>query len=285
MKLVSFGPPGAERPGLVTGDAVVDLLAAEPTLPASVRGILAAGALARVAEVSARAAALPAGARLALGSVRLGPPVTDPSKIICVGRNYPAHAAEQGKAPPGFPMLFGKGPNALCGDGDNVAYPRDTEALDYEVELAFVIGTRARDVAPDDARSCVAGYTVFIDLTARDLQRREGQWFRAKSFDGAGPMGPYLVTADEVRDPHALSIALEVNGETRQSSRTGEMTFTVEHLVAHISRTITLEPGDIVATGTPAGVGAHSDPPRFLQRGDRLSAHIETLGTLAVTIA
>jgi 2-keto-4-pentenoate hydratase/2-oxohepta-3-ene-1,7-dioic acid hydratase in catechol pathway len=284
MKLVSFGAVGEERPGVIAGGEIVDLLAVDRSLPATMRGILVADALARVAEIAARAASLPARARRALGSVRLGPPVTDPSKIICVGRNYPAHAAEQGREPPGFPLLFGKGPNALCGNGDAVPYPRDTEALDYEVELAFVIGARASSVPRTRARACVAGYTVLVDLTARDLQRREGQWFRAKSFDGAAPMGPYLVTGDEVGDPHALAISLEVNGETRQSSRTSEMTFTVDDLVAHITKTITLEPGDVVATGTPAGVGAHSDPPRFLARGDRLSARVESLGALAVII-
>jgi len=275
MRLVSFGPAREEKPGVLVGGEIVDLLAVDPSLPATVRGILAADALARVAEVAARAASVPARARRALGSVRLGPPVTEPSKIICVGRNYPAHAAEQGKEPPVFPLLFAKGPNALCGDGDAVPYPRDTGALDYEVELAFVMGARAR----------VGGYAVFVDLTARDLQRREGQWFRAKSFDGAAPMGPHLVTADEVPDPHALAISLEVNGETRQSGRTSEMIFTVDDLVAHITRTITLEPGDVVATGTPAGVGAHSDPPRYLARGDRVTARVESLGTLSVAIA
>jgi 2-keto-4-pentenoate hydratase/2-oxohepta-3-ene-1,7-dioic acid hydratase in catechol pathway len=275
MRLVSFGPVREEKPGVLLGEEIVDLLAVDPSLPATLREILAADALAHVAGIAARAASLPARARRAVGSVRLGPPVTDPSKIICVGRNYPAHAAEQGQEPPGFPLLFAKGPNVLCGDGDAVPYPRDTQALDFEVELAFVVGAGAR----------VAGYAVFIDLTARDLQRREGQWFRAKSFDGAGPMGPCLVTADAVPDPHALAISLEVNGETRQSSRTSEMVFTVTDLVAHITRTMTLEPGDVVATGTPAGVGAHSDPPRFLARGDRVTARVESVGTLVVTIA
>jgi 2-keto-4-pentenoate hydratase/2-oxohepta-3-ene-1,7-dioic acid hydratase in catechol pathway len=282
MRLVSFGPPGAERPGIVDGEHIVDLLAVDGTLPPTVRDILAADLVEDAGRVADSA---DDDARFALDAVRLGPPVLEPSKIICLGRNYRDHAREQNQKPPEFPMLFSKGPNVLCGDGDGVPYPAGVEELDYEVELAFVIGRRARRVTREGARAHVAGYGVFIDLTARDLQRREKQWFRGKSFDGAGPFGPWLVTSDEIPDPHDLAISLEVNGETRQSSTTGEMNFGVDFLVHYLSQTMTLEPGDIIATGTPSGVGAFRDPPVFLQRGDRLSATIGSIGTLGCAIA
>jgi acylpyruvate hydrolase len=180
--------------------------------------------------------------------------------------------------------MFAKGPNALCRDGDTVPYPLGVEQFDYEVELAFVVGRRARRVTLEDAYQHVAGYTVFMDLSARDLQAREKQWFRAKSVDGSGPLGPWLVTRDEIPAPHDLDISLTLNGETMQSSRTDGMTFTVDFLVHHISQTATLEPGDIVATGTPAGVGVYRTPPRFLGRGDRLVASIGGIGSLACNI-
>ncbi|HXV13289.1 MAG TPA: fumarylacetoacetate hydrolase family protein, partial [Candidatus Krumholzibacteria bacterium] len=188
------------------------------------------------------------------------------------------------KSAPESPMMFLKGPNALCGDGDVVPYPRGVEQFDYEVELAFVMGKRAQRVPREGAYGYVAGYAVFMDLTARDLQVREKQWFRAKSTDGSGPLGPWLTTGDEIPDPHALAISLAVNGESMQSSRTDRMTFTVDYLVHYISQTATLEPGDVVATGTPAGVGVYRKPPRFLQPGDRLVASIEGLGTLSCRI-
>lgn len=284
MKLVSFGPAGEERPGLVTGDAVVDLCAAEPSLPGTVRGILAADRLREVRELGARAASLAARTRVPLGAIRLGPPVTDPSKIICLGLNYADHAEEQGKTAPDYPMMFAKGPNSLCGSGDVVPYPLGVEQFDYEVELAFVMGRRATRVPLERAYEYVAGYTVFMDLSARDLQAREKQWFRAKSVDGSGPMGPWLVTRDALPSPHELGISLTLNGETMQDSRTDRMSFTVDFLVHHISQTATLEPGDVIATGTPAGVGVYRKPPRFLAPGDRLVASIEHIGSLACTI-
>jgi acylpyruvate hydrolase len=285
MRLVSFGPAGDERPGVVVGDEIVDLCAVSASMPATVREILARDLLEEIRELAGRAHTLPASARVSLGSVRLGPAITNPSKIVCLGLNYADHAVEQGKSAPETPMMFLKGPNALAGDGDDVPYPPGVEQFDYEVELAFVIGTRARRVARADAFAHVAGYAVFMDLTARDLQAREKQWFRAKSTDGSGPLGPWLTTRDDVPDPHALAITLAVNGETVQASRTDRMTFTVDYLVHYISQTATLEPGDVIATGTPAGVGVYRNPPRFLARGDRLTAGIEGLGTLACRIA
>lgn len=281
MRLVSFGPPGREQPGVLVGNSVVDLCACDTSIPASVREILGNNCIDHVADIARSA---PDAQRLPLREVRIGPPVTNPSKIICLGRNYRDHAAEQNQSPPDFPLLFSKGPNVLCGTGDTVAWPRSVQQLDFEVELAFVVGRRGLHIPLESAWNHVAGYTVFLDLSARDLQYREKQWFRGKSFDGAGPCGPTLVLRDEVPNPHSLSISLELDGEIMQSSCTGEMTFTIDYLVHHISQTMTLEPGDIVATGTPPGVGAFRDPPRFLHPGNRLRASIESVGTLTCVI-
>lgn len=269
---------------MIVSDRVLDLCAADPDLPPTMRAILAAGLLTRVRELAVAASLFPADQFAAAADVRLGPPVTDPSKVICLGLNYRDHAEEQNRPVPETPMLFAKGPNALSGCGDVVPYPRGVEEYDYEVELAFVIGTRACRVDEADALAHVAGYAVFMDLSARDLQRRERQWFRAKSCDGSAPFGPWLVTSDEVADAGALDISLDVDGETLQSSNTAEQVFDVGFLVHYISQTITLEPGDVIATGTPGGVGVFRDPQRFLQPGNRVTARIDKLGELTCTI-
>lgn len=284
MKLVSFGPKDNEKPGILAGDAIIDLTAADSSLPPTVRGILATGGLARAAEIAREASSLPEGTKLRADKVRLGPPVVDPSKIICLGLNYRDHAEEQNKSVPEIPLLFSKGPNALAGCGDTMPYPRGVGELDYEIELAFVIGKRGKHIPVDEAIGYIAGYGVFMDISARDLQRREKQWFRAKSVDGSAPFGPWLVTADEIADPHNLNISIDVNGETLQSSNTGQMFFRVDFVVHFLSQTMTLEPGDIVATGTPSGVGVFRDPPRFLKPGDRLVGRIDALGVLECTI-
>jgi acylpyruvate hydrolase len=284
MKLVSFGSPGQEKPGVLSGNTVIDLCAADPALPPSIRAILDGGYLSRVAEIAAGASGLPTDLKLDPGSVRLGPPITNPSKIVCLGLNYRDHAEEQNRKVPESPLLFGKGPNVLAGNGDPMPYPRTVEQLDYEIELAFVIGKKARHVAPGEAMDYVAGYGVFMDITARDFQRRERQWLRAKSADGSGPFGPYLVTADEIPDPHDLDISIDVNGETLQSSNTSQLIFRIDYLTHHISQTMTLEAGDIIASGTPSGVGVFRHPPRYLQPGDRLVGRIEKLGELTCTI-
>jgi acylpyruvate hydrolase len=284
MKLVSFGSPGQEKPGVLSGDTVIDLCAVDPSLPSSLRAILDGGYLPRVSQIAEGASGVPAEFKTETGAVRLGPPVTDPSKIICLGLNYRDHAEEQDRKVPESPMLFGKGPNVLAGNGDPMPYPRTVEQLDYEIELAFVIGKRARRVARGEAMDYVAGYGVFMDITARDFQRRERQWLRAKSTDGSGPFGPYLVTADEIPDPHSLDISIDVNGETLQSSNTSQLIFRIDYLTHYISQTMTLEAGDIIATGTPSGVGVFRQPPRYLQPGDRLVGRIAKLGELTCTI-
>jgi 2-keto-4-pentenoate hydratase/2-oxohepta-3-ene-1,7-dioic acid hydratase in catechol pathway len=285
MRIVSFGPARQERPGVVYGDRVIDLAAVNRDIPPTVRKILETGALDDVRRLVDRAASLPPSCSMPLDAVRLGPPVTDPSKIICLGLNYSDHAAEQGRQVPEWPLTFAKGPNVLAGDRDPIPYPGGVTQLDYEAELAVVVGRRATRVSLADAPSCVAGYGVFMDITARDIQAREKQWFRAKSFDGFGPFGPYLTTSDEVPDPNSLGIKLDVNGQRRQSSNTGLMTFKVFFLVHYLSQSMTLEPGDIIATGTPAGVGVYAKPPRFLEKGDVIEASIESLGKLTNAVA
>jgi len=280
MRIVSYGPRGQEKPGVVHGDRVIDLAAADPAIPGTVRRILESDALDRVRRVLEKADSLPANCFHPLSKVRLGPPVTDPSKIVCLGLNYSDHAAEQGREAPAWPLTFAKGPNALAGDGDPIPLPSGVDQLDHEVELAVVIGRRAKLVSQEDAPAHVAGYAVFMDITARDIQSREKQWFRSKSFDGFGPFGPWLTTRADVADPHDLGIWLEVNGRRYQSSNTGLMTFKVFYLVHYLSQSLTLEPGDIIATGTPAGVGVYATPQRFLKKGDVVRASIDSLGTL-----
>ena len=284
MKIVSFGPQGEEKPGVVHRDKVLDLVAANSSIPPTVRRILEVGALSRVEAVLNKADSLPAKCFKPLSSVRLGPPVTDPTKIICVGMNYKDHAEEQDKQVPDWPLTFSKAPSALIGNGDNIPLPAGVNQLDHEVELAVIIGKRAKNVSIGDATKHVAGYSIILDMSARDVQYRERQFFRAKSFDGFGPMGPYMVTTSEIPDPHGLKLSLAVNGTSYQSSSTDQMTFKVFYLVHYLSHSMTLEPGDIIATGTPAGVGKFANPPRFLKPGDKIEATIESIGTLKHTI-
>ena len=285
MKIVSFGPKGEEKPGVVYRDKILDLVAANASIPTTVRRILEVGALSRVEAVLNKADSLPAKCFKPASQVRLGPPVTDPTKIICIGMNYKDHAEEQDKQVPDWPLTFAKAPSALAGTGDRIDKPAGVNEMDHEVELAVVIGKRAKNVPIGDAHRHVAGYSIILDISARDVQYREKQFFRAKSFDGFAPMGPYLVTAAEIPDPQKLDISLQVNGTTFQESNTRQMTFTVPYLVHYLSHSMTLEAGDIIATGTPGGVGKFALPPRFLQAGDEITAAIESIGSLTNTVA
>jgi 2-keto-4-pentenoate hydratase/2-oxohepta-3-ene-1,7-dioic acid hydratase in catechol pathway len=285
MKIVSFGPNGQEKPGLLLEERIVDLTAVDSSLPPTVRGIFETGAVEAVRRIAASAASVDPAQTVPLAGTRLGAPVTNPSKIICLGLNYKDHAEEQSREVPERPLLFSKAPTVLIGNGEPIPLPDEVEKLDHEVELAFVIGKTARNVTREEAWDHVAGYGVFMDISARDVQFREKQWFRGKSFDGFGPFGPYLATPDEVGDPHNLSISLNVNGTVRQSSNTGQMTYKIDFIVHYLSHSMTLVPGDIIATGTPSGVGVFATPPRFLQRGDLIEATIEKLGTLTNPVA
>lgn len=217
------------------------------------------------------------------GRVHLEAPIPRPARnVFCLGRNYAEHAAERGAEVPTDPVYFTKPPECVIGPGGEVAYHAVTKELDYEVELAAVIGRGGRGIARGDALAHVFGYTVINDVTARDLQKRHGQWFKGKSLDTFCPMGPVLVTAEEIPDPQALSITLRVNGETRQRSHTSKMIFPVAQCIEVLSHGFTLRPGDVIATGTPDGVGAVTG--RFLQVGDTVEAEVERVGILTNTV-
>lgn len=207
-------------------------------------------------------------------------PVSRPGKLICIGLNYRDHAAESNMPIPERPVVFSKFSTAVIGPGEAVIVPATSEQVDYEAELAVVIGRRAKNVGAQNAFDHVLGYTCFNDVSARDFQFADGQWQRGKSCDTFAPMGPFIVTTDEIPDPHKLAIKLRLNGETMQDSNTDQLIFGVPELIAFLSETITLEPGDVIATGTPPGVGFARKPPVFLKAGDSMEVEIETIGML-----
>lgn len=214
--------------------------------------------------------------------VALGPPLRRPSKIVCVGLNYRDHAAETSLEVPERPLLFSKFSSSLIGPGEPITWPAGlTEQVDWEAELAVVIGRTLREADPETALDAIFGYTAANDVSARDLQFSDGQWMRAKSLDTFCPLGPAVVTADEVSDPQALRVRARVNGETMQSGSTQDMVFGVAEILSFCSRSFTLLPGDLVLTGTPPGVGAFRSPPVFLRAGDRVEVEVEWIGTLA----
>ncbi len=221
-----------------------------------------------------------------LNSVKLLAPIPHPRKnIICLGANYSDHALETGREVPPHPVFFTKAPTAVIGPDEAITYHRCVRYLDYEVELAFIVGKRGRDIDRRDAYKHIAGYTIMNDVSERGLQRRHEQWFKGKSLDTFAPMGPCLVTRDQIPDPNNLDLELTVNGEVRQKSNTRNMVFKIPVLVEEISSGMTLEPGDIVSTGTPAGVGFTRDPPEYLKPGDVVEARIERIGVLTNPVA
>ena len=282
MRLVTYDAGDGGRAGYLEDGLVVDAWAAlgEPHR-GGIRELLAAG---RIDDL-----------RSTLGdsghpshpqsAVAILPPVPDPDKIVCIGLNYRKHAAEVGAEPPKHPIVFGKYRNALAAPGATVALPANSTKVDYEAEVAFVVGRRAKDVAAADALEHVAGYTLFNDLSARDLQGRGPQWMPGKVFDGSAPCGPALVTPDEAGPPDAIAISLTLNGETMQDSSTDDLIFGIPELVADLSALMTLEPGDVVATGSPPGVGMGREPRVWLAPGDEVVVESPTLGRLATTIA
>jgi 2-keto-4-pentenoate hydratase/2-oxohepta-3-ene-1,7-dioic acid hydratase in catechol pathway len=270
MKLARYGIAGAERPALLDADGNLrDLAGHIGDLDGAA---LAPGALAKLAQID------PVSLPKVQGEPRLGPPVGNIGKIVAIGLNYADHAAETGARIPDEPIIFMKACTAT-GPNDPVPLPRGCDKLDWEVELAIVIGTRARYVEKEAALAHVAGYTVCNDVSARDWQiERGGQWVKGKSSDGFAPLGPWLVTRDEVKDPQALDLWLDVNGEKMQRGSTKTMIFGVRHLVHYVSQFMTLNPGDIVTTGTPPGVGLGMKPPRFLKKGDEMRLGIGGFG-------
>jgi len=275
MKLATFSHAGTTRVGVVRGEEIVDLSAAAPELPRDMIGFLAAGPRARQRAGEAAAAS---GARIALADVKLEAPIPRPPKLLAIGLNYADHVAETGAERPKFPIVFNKQSTCVTGPYDEVHLPRASSALDFEGEMAFVIGKRCRHVPRARAHEVIAGFCVHDDVSVRDWQLRVPTWTMGKSFDTHGPLGPWLTTSDEIGDPHALSIRTLVNGEQRQSSNTKELIFDCYTLVEHLTTAFTLEVGDVIATGTPGGVGIGMKPPRMLVAGDVVRVEIEGLG-------
>lgn len=272
MRLLRYGSRGAEKPGLLDVEGRIRDLSAE--VPDINPAALAPDSLARLAGLDP--ASLPA----VEGSPRLGPPVAQVPNFICIGLNYADHAAETGAQPPQEPIVFTKSTSAINGPNDPVKIPRDSHKTDWEVELGVVIGTRASYVSDTDALNHVAGYCVVNDVSEREFQlERGGQWVKGKSAETFGPIGPYLVTRDEVPDPHNLRLWLEVDGHRYQDSSTAQLIFNVPTLISYISKMFVLLPGDIIATGTPPGVGAGIKPePVFLRPGQVMRLGIDGLG-------
>jgi 2-keto-4-pentenoate hydratase/2-oxohepta-3-ene-1,7-dioic acid hydratase in catechol pathway len=292
MKLCRFESQERIHLGVIAEGEVVDVAslfegvgysAPEAVASADLRAIAVAPAVVTTAIEGALGRGV-RGDRFSPDSVRFLAPVPIPRKIICVGLNYRDHCDEQAKEVPKSPVIFAKFANTVCGNGDTVAKPSTTEKMDFEGELAVVIGEGGRGIARADALRHVFGYTIVNDLTARDLQKLDGQWLRAKSQDGFAPMGPVIATADEVPDPQALDIRTRVNGELMQESNTRHMVFPVDMLIEFISAGISLEPGDIISTGTPSGVGVHRTTPVFLQPGDSIEVEIPAIGKLLTRI-
>jgi 2-keto-4-pentenoate hydratase/2-oxohepta-3-ene-1,7-dioic acid hydratase in catechol pathway len=285
MRLVTYRAGAGSAIGAVTGDRVVDLSTVAPDMLSLIETGSDGLAAARAA-VAANAITLP------LSQVTLLAPIPRPRKnIVCLGMNYALHAYESARARgkpevlPEYPVFFTKAPTSVLGPEAAVPLHESvTDQLDWEVELGFVIGRAARDVSEAEAMRHVFGYTIINDVSARDLQNRHQQFFRAKSLDGCGPMGPWIVTADEIADPHALAIRLRVNGETMQDSSTGDQIFHIPAVISVLSHGMTLDPGDVFATGTPAGVGMGRTPQQWLKDGDVMEAEIEGIGLLRNTV-
>jgi 2-keto-4-pentenoate hydratase/2-oxohepta-3-ene-1,7-dioic acid hydratase in catechol pathway len=276
MRIVSYWRDEGWRAGLLVGDGVVDLAAAGG--PSGVRAFLGLPAAGRE-EVAAAAAELsPVGS---LDGLRLGPPVPDPEKILCIGLNYAAHAEEVALAATAAPTVFAKFGNSLVGTGAAIEIPASSSEVDYEGEIAVVIGSQTRGVSAEVALDHVAGVMPFNDVSARDLQMETSQWTMGKALDTFAPCGPALVTLDEAGDPGELLLRTRLNGETVQEASAGLMLTPIAAIVAFLSRTITLEPGDIIATGTPAGVGFTREPPLFLTDGDVIEVEIAGVGVLS----
>lgn len=274
MKLVTFTREGTTRPGVLSHGEIVDLGAAGSGLPGEMCAFLAAG------PDTLHAAARASGPHYPLQEVKLEAPILRPPKILAVGINYAAHAAETGRERPKFPIIFNKQSTAVIGTGDPIHRPRVSELLDYEGELAVVIGRRCRHVPKERAREVVAGYTIANDVSVRDWQLRTPTLTMGKSFDTHCPLGPAIVTADEFGEPSGHELRTFVNGELRQNANTRELMFDCFDLIEHLSTAFTLEPGDVISTGTPAGVALGMKPPRWLKAGDAVRIEIEGIGVL-----
>jgi 2-keto-4-pentenoate hydratase/2-oxohepta-3-ene-1,7-dioic acid hydratase in catechol pathway len=282
MRFVTFEFAGRSRPGVLSGnESVVDLSAVGFT---SMLHLIQSGEEG-IAKTRELLIAPPENSTHALNTVKLLAPIARPPKLICVGLNYLDHAKETGAEIPKVPTIFNKFTTAVIGPGDNIVLPRVSKAPDYEAEFAFVIGRGGRHIVADDWPKHIFGYTIVNDVSARDYQRATTQWLMGKTFDTFAPMGPVIVTPDEIPDPHDLDIQLEITGpgveaEIMQDSNTRELIFKVPDLIAFLSSVFTLEPGDIISTGTPAGVGFARKPPRYLRAGEEVAVRVEHIGEL-----
>lgn len=271
MKLVRFGPAGQEKPGIIDASGTIRDVSpivpdfAPETLTPELRALLGRTDLSGLPAV-------PAG-------VRLGAPLRRVGHFIAIGLNYAEHAAETGAKAPDEPVVFSKAPSCVCGPDDDILLPRDSQKLDWEVELAVVIGKRCDYVEESEALAHVFGYTLCTDVSEREYQKeRAGQWIKGKSAPTFGPLGPFIATSDDIADPQTLSMFLDVNGERRQTGNTDTMIFPVAFLVSYLSRFMVLEPGDVIATGTPPGVGLGMSPPQYLRAGDEIRLGMDGLG-------
>jgi len=315
MRLVTFESGGEDRVGAWQGNIVIDIglaidwlrggtLGAEPRaeLRKAVDTVVAGGASPRhmidllergeawrralgnileTVTASPEALRFPQGVSTPLEKVRLRAPLGHPGKIVCVGLNYASHRAEQGIKSPARPVFFLKSSNTICGPGDAIKLPPNSTEVDYEAEFAVVIGKRGKSVQEEKVFEHIAGYTILNDVSARDMQFADGQWFRGKSCDTFGPTGPCIVTSEEISDPHSLRISLELNGQTMQDSNTRDLIFKIPFLVSYLSQSLTWEAGDLLSTGTPGGVGYYRKPPVYLKPGDMVSVTVEGISTLS----
>ena len=281
MRLLTFSHDDVVQVGVRSGDNVIPLQQLSSNLPTSLRGLLEAGAIPAVADMLATASV----AGIPVDDIHYEPLIPDPGKIICIGRNYAAHAAEGGAETPSYPEIFFRGATSLVAHDAPIIRPQCSTSLDYEGELALVIGSACRHANNDDALSYVAGYTLFNDATLRDYQRFSSQWTIGKNFDGTGAFGPELVTVDELPEGAAgLPLTTTLNGQVMQDGNTDDLVFPIRQLIVLLSECMTLEPGDVVVTGTPAGVGYARTPPVWMTAGDRIEIHVPGVGTLANTI-
>jgi len=284
LKLVTYRAGNGTRLGVVDGQSVVDLNRVKPEIPADLRAALLAGVdlIAAAGDALARAAAAD---RIALDSLDYAPVIPEPGKIVCLGLNYYDHAMESGREKPEYPWFFLRSATSLLAHNEAALRPSVSEKLDYEAELAVVIGKRGKHVSQDEALGLVFGYACFNDISVRDYQKRTPQWTIGKNFDKTGGFGPFLVTADELPPGgEGLTIRLRLNGEVLQDANTADMIWNVRETIQLLSECVTLEPGDVIVMGTPAGVGQSRKPPVWMKQGDRVEVDIERIGMLVNTI-
>ncbi|MGE7609374.1 fumarylacetoacetate hydrolase family protein [Peribacillus frigoritolerans] len=282
MKIATFYVQSEQHIGLVKDDQIISLTALGPEeFPACMKKFIERGSELRSRAEQLIEQRVNDDAIFKLSEVNILPPIAKPDKIICVGLNYFDHCKETGMEPPESPVIFSKYANAIAGHNDAIEIPINSTEVDFEAELAFVIGREAKHVSEEEADDYVFGYTIMNDISARDLQFQDSQWSRGKTADTFAPFGPVIVTKDEVGDPHNLAISLELNGEIMQDSNTSNLIFTVPKIISFLSQSMTLMPGDLIATGTPPGVGMGRNPKIWLKNGDRMNVSIEKIGTLS----